>query len=106
MASPDIYWKGASGKEYGYWIHEIGTKFNNLAGNYIYANEERPGFWNPIYIGQTLNLSDRLADHEKESCIALEGATHIHTHTSSTDESVRLAEEKDLVDKWNPACNE
>ena len=105
MAEPDMYWEGASGKKYGYWIYEIGTTFKDTPGNYIYAKETKPRYWRPVYIGQTSSLSDRLADHDKEACAKRNGATHIHAHTSSDSERDRRAEENDLIDKWDPVCN-
>lgn len=106
MASPDIYWEGESGKEYGYWIHKIGTNFKDEPGNYIYAKETEPNRWRPIYIGQTESLKDRLADHEKEKCARQNGATHIHAHINGSGETGRRAEETDLIRNWAPACND
>ena len=106
MATADIQWEGASGKKYGYWIYKIGTTFKDEPGNYIYAKESSPNRWRPVYIGETGSLRDRLADHEKEDCATRNGATHIHAHTSSNDVSVRRAEESDLIEKWNPVCND
>ena len=108
MSQPDISWEGASGKKYGYWIHDFDTNWKAEPGNYIYAKETVPGSsrWTPVYIGQTKNLAERLADHEKESCAKRNGATHIQAHTLPTDESVRKAEEVDLIAKWKPVCNE
>jgi predicted GIY-YIG superfamily endonuclease len=106
MVDPDIYWKGASGERYGYWIHIIGATFEDSPGNYIYAKETRPGYWSPVYIGQTSSLADRLADHENETCAKRNGATHIHTHTSSEVDRVRISEETDLIKVWNPICNQ
>ncbi len=99
MVEPEIYWEGLSGKKYGYWIHPIGTTFINSPGNYIYSKETQPGYWQPIYIGQTNSLETRLTSHEKESCAIRHGATHIHTHTSSTNEAIRINEETDLIKK-------
>lgn len=105
MAEPDIQWEGKSGKRYGYWIHPIDTSFKDAPGNYIYAKETQPRRWRPVYIGQTSSLEDRLADHEKEACAKRNGATHLHAHTSSGTQSIRRAEESDLIDKWSPVCN-
>ena len=101
----DIRWEGASGKTYGYWIGRIGANFKNEPGNYIYAAETRPGYWRPVYIGQTSSLSERLSDHEKETCARSNGATHIHTHTAPGGELNRREEEDDLLERWNPVCN-
>jgi len=105
MTKPDIYWTGKSGHKYGYWIHPIGTEFKKVPGNYIFAKETRPSRWRPLYIGQTKNLDERLETHEMEECAERNGATHIHAHTSSSDEDVRRAEEADLITKWKPICN-
>jgi hypothetical protein len=100
-----ILWLGKSGKEYKYWISPLDVSFKDSPGNYIFAKESSPGYWSPVYIGQTNSLKDRLADHEKESCAKQNGATHIHSHTSSSEENERRAEETDLIIKWVPPCN-
>lgn len=105
MPGPDINWEGASGRTYGYWIYPIGTVFKDEPGNYIYAKETQPGYWHPLYIGQTSSLAQRLANHEKEACARTNGATHVHAHTSSADDTVRRTVESDLIGKWNPVCN-
>lgn len=103
---PTINWPGLSGKEYKHWIYPIGTSFQEVPGNYVFAKETKPGHWAPCYIGQTENLSQRLDNHEKEACAKRRGATHIHTHINSAGEAARRAEEKDLIVRWTPPCNE
>jgi hypothetical protein len=100
-----INWPGQSGTEYAYWIYPIETTFNSAPGNYIFAKETRPGYWTPLYMGQTSDLGERLSDHEKERCARRNGATHIHVHRNGT-EAARLAEERDLILRWRPLCNE
>jgi len=103
--TPTIDWPGQSGKQYRYWIFPIGTSFQEVGGNYIFAKQPSPGNWAPIYIGQTKNLAKRLENHEKESCALRNGATHIHAHTNES-EAARLAEESDLLARWATPCNE
>ena len=98
-------WSGLSGEKYKYWIHPLGTTFKALPGNYIFAKETSPDHWLPVYIGQTESLRDRLGGHEKEACAKRNGATHIHAHLNSSKQA-RLAEEKDLILKWKPPCND
>ena len=101
-----IMWSGISGKEYKYWIYPIGMSFNPVVGNYIFAKETKPNTWTPIYVGETDNLQRRLtSNHEKTPCVKRYGGTHVHTHTSSDDDTVRRNEEADIRDKWNPPCN-
>jgi len=104
MAEVPITWPGASGKEYKYWISPIDSSFKDEPGNYIFAKETSPGRWTPIYIGESESLEDRLANHDKLPCVKRHGGTHIHAHTSG-GESVRKAEESDLIAKWDPPCN-
>lgn len=104
--APRINWPGKSGRQYQYWIHPIGTTFKEEPGNYIYAKETQPNSWRPCYIGQTNNLDERLEGHEKEVCAKRQGATHIHAHTNGNGEVGRRAEEKDLILRWQPPCND
>ena len=82
------------------------TKFREVPGNYIFAKETSPGRWAARYIGQTINLNERLGDHEKEACAKRNGATHIHVHANGSGEQARKAEEKDLILNNQPTCNE
>jgi hypothetical protein len=106
MADTEIVWEGQSGKEYVYWIHRIGTYFNDEPGNYIYAREAEPGGWEALYIGHTVSLQNRLAGPEKEACTKHHGATHVHVHTNRAGEARRAVEEDDLIAKWRPVCND
>jgi hypothetical protein len=101
-----ILWPGQSGKEYRYWIYPMGSSFKEEPGNYIFAKQTQPGHWTPCYKGQSNNLSARLENHEKEHCAKRHGATHIHAHLTSGGESVRKAEERDLIIRWKPPCND
>jgi hypothetical protein len=99
-----IQWPGKSGAQYQYWIYPLGSTFNSSPGNYIYSKLTGAG-WIPLYMGQTNDLGVRLANHEKDSEARRNGATHIHAHTSG-NEAQRLAEEKDLILRWQPVCND
>ena len=105
MAEQKTIWLGASDREYEYLIYPIGTPFNDSPANYIFAKQTSGGSWTPIYIGQTNNLSDCLADHEKMPCVKRHGVTHIHAHTGSLEAMIRKEEESALVAKWDPPCN-
>ena len=106
MALRTCKWQGQSGKTYLYRIDEIGTTFRKIPANYIFAKETKPERWESVYIGQTGDLSERFDYHHKMPCIRRNGATHIHTHESSPDESVRQAEENDLIQYHHPVCND
>ena len=105
-SSGTINWPGASGESYTYHISKRGASFKAAPGNYIFAKETSPGRWTPIYIGQTENLHDRLDGHNEEPCADRNGATHIHTHLNTAGKQARLAEETDLIQRWEPPCNQ
>lgn len=100
-----IDWEGISGKKYSYGIYPIGTTFKKVPGNYVFAKETKQNTFLPIYIGETEDLSERFDNHHKMPCIKRNGATHITVHVGESSTTVRRAEEKDLIDKYNPACN-
>jgi hypothetical protein len=104
--TPTCNWPGASGRTYKYYVFPIGTRFTNeTPANYVYCAESPAHGWKPQYIGQTGNLRERLGNHEKEACAIAQGATHLHVHLSGA-EADRLVEEKDLIQHFNPCCNE
>ena len=101
-----IDWEGASGRTYTYHIYSLDTPFSPVAGNYAFAKETSPGWWRPLYFGQTDDLKDRITStHHKWACAKRNGMTHIHAH-QNPNQSARLDEEQDLIAKWAPVCND
>lgn len=98
-------WTGVSGEQYKYWIHEIGSSFKGEAGNYIFAKLNSAGRWEAVYIGETGNLSERFDNHHAMPCIKRNQATHIHAHLTPGGRNIRLAEESDLRENYDPPCN-
>lgn len=103
--APTIIWDGKSGNNYKYWIHVIEVEFKASPGNYVFAKKTLDGRFRPIYVGETGDLSERFDNHHKMGCIKNAGATHICVHTSGNDDTVRRAEEADIIEKWQPSCN-
>jgi excinuclease UvrABC nuclease subunit len=103
--TPTCNWPGKSGNSYTHYVYPIGTKFADKPGNYVFCKKNAAGNWTPQYIGQAKNLNERLGTHEKEACAIARGATHIHAHLNAL-KADRLAEEKDLIQNFNPPCNE
>lgn len=101
-----VNWPGQSGKEYPYQVYPLETSFQPVPGNYIYAKQSEDGFWVPLYIAQTRNLSQRLEDSEKQGHAMQNGATHILVHISNEGQAARCSEEHDLILRWQPPCND
>ena len=104
--SPFINWPGQSGKEYQYEIHPIEAAFKALPGNFIYAKQSEDGGWVPLYIAQTRDLHQRLEGHVSLDDAVANGATHIHVHYCATGQAARCTEERDLIQRWQPVCND
>ena len=104
--SPFLNWPGQSGKEYQYEILPIDTAFKPLPGNFIYAKQSEDGSWVPVYIAQTRDLHQRLEGHVSLDDAIANGATHIHVHYCTVGQAARCTEERDLVLRWQPVCND
>jgi len=104
--SVSVRWCGQSGNEYQYEIHPIDTAFRPLPGNYIYAKQSEDGSWIPIYIAQTRDLHQRLEGHVTLVDAMSNGATHVHVHYSTAGQGARCTEERDLILRWQPVCND
>jgi hypothetical protein len=104
--SASINWAGESGKEYQYEVYPINTSFQALPGIYIYARQAEDGSWIPVYIAQTRDLHQRLEGHVRVANAVENGATHIHAHYCSSGQAARCSEERDLILRWQPVCNE
>ncbi len=93
---------------YGFGVYTLDSGFNNIGAVYIFTERtEKSGggdSYKSLYIGETAELGDRLANHEKLPCVTRYGATHICIHPDKHALS-RLRKEKDLLDSHNPPCN-
>jgi hypothetical protein len=101
-----INWPGQSGKSYQYEVYPFDSAFQPLPGNYIYARQAEDGSWFPIYIAQTRDLHQRLEGHVRLDDAIANGATHLHAHYCSSGQAARCTEERDLILRWQPVCND
>ena len=104
--SAPVQWPGQSGKSYPYVVYPIDADFRPLPGNFIFAGQDGAGNWVPIYIAQTRDLHQRLEGHVRVNDAVQNGATHLHAHYCSAGQASRCSEERDLVLRWQPVCNE
>jgi predicted GIY-YIG superfamily endonuclease len=100
--------KGASGEKYSFNVYSLDTEFNNIGAVYIFTKrttEQDKGSHTFLYIGQTSELGDRIAQHEKWPCVRKYDANCICAHADE-DEDSRLAKEADLLKANKPSCND
>jgi hypothetical protein len=102
-----IDFTGKSGAAYKYWSLDNPTADGIIAaaGNYAFVQQLQNGNFMPLYFGVAEDLKARVPGHERwDEAIKL-GATHIMAHTTPAGEEARLAEERDLIQYWNPPLN-
>ena len=100
---------GASGRKYKFIVYSVETPFNNIEAVYTFtkrtADKDGRGTHKFLYIGETGELGDRIANHEKWSCVQQRGVNCICVHEDS-DKSSRLRKEDDLLQGNNTPCND
>ncbi len=106
MSDLGIYlWTGQSGQKYRYTVYMFGTVFGPGPANYIFARESRPGHYQPLYVGQTDDLSEPFDDALARECLKQNRVTHIHVRHTDSREELRRAERSDLISIAKPPCN-
>ncbi|WP_140977601.1 hypothetical protein [Bradyrhizobium guangdongense] len=103
-----IDWPGLSGKLYRYWFlanPRSPSAIKSEAGNYAFVKRLPTGLYVPLYFGIADDLSARIPFHERWTDAMRAGATDVMTHTTPNGASAREAEERDLIQRWNPPLN-
>jgi hypothetical protein len=98
---------GQSGAAYRYWFLSDTTVQSIKAegGNYAFVERLANGNYVPLYFGQADDLRARIPGHERLPDAVRAGATYVMAHTTPAGEQARLAEERDLIQRWNPTLN-
>jgi hypothetical protein len=105
MSAEYLDWPGQSGSPYRYFFTNIGNCFA-VAANYAFVKRLPNGNFVPLYFGETGDLKVRdMPNHEKLAAANRLGATHFMTHKASDSQDIRRAEERDLIQRWNPPLN-
>ena len=106
MSDLGIYlWTGQSGQKYRYTVYMFGTAFGPGPANYVFAREIGPGQYQPLYVGQTDDLSEPFDDAIALDCLKQNRVTHIHVRHADSREEIRRAERSDLISIVDPPCN-
>ncbi len=99
-------WEGKSGQKYRYSVFMFGTKFGPGPANFVLAHELRAGRFSAVYFGQTDDLSEPFSESVALECIKQNRVTHVHVKLTNAGEEIRRAERSDLIEQWNPPCNQ
>ncbi len=105
----EVTFTGKSKTTYMFTAYSWDTEFKAIGGVYSITKRTVKSAGRAshkyIYIGQTEDLSERFDDHHKASCFSKESANCICARTES-DKDTRLAIESDLIENYDPPCNE
>lgn len=102
-----VDWTGKSGTTYKYWslTNITAAGIQAMEGNYVFARRLPNGNLVPLYFGEAGDLQARIPNHERWLQAFHLGATHVMAHSTPAGERARRAEERDLVQYWNPPLN-
>ena len=89
---------------YDFKAYSPKTRWKAVGAVYIFAKPTSDGGWRAVYVGQTKDMNDRMQDHSDWTAASRLGATAIHARTVS-DEPMRKALEKVMIDAWKPPLN-
>jgi hypothetical protein len=91
--------QGRSGRTYTFNEYPVGTEFKPIGGVYMFLKDR-----DPIYVGQTGDLSERFEDHHKAASIRRRGANRVCV-LAERSEAQRLAIEGDILANYNWPAN-
>lgn len=101
--------KGASGRVYAFKVYALGTHFRKLSGVYVITNRSNTADGGhrhqPLYVGQTEDLSQPLGGHRKAEVFLEHGANCVCLLSDASEDS-RIAKERDLIAAFQPMCND
>jgi hypothetical protein len=104
-----LNFKGESGSNYTFDVCTFDTIFPNASGVYVFAklrfNDQVLEHITPLYIGESSDIGDRIANHEKWPCVEKHGCTHICVMMLSGQRSREKAE-TDLRHNYDTPCND
>jgi len=81
------------------------TTWSKVAGLYIFTYHSDTTHWEPLYVGQAEDFSDRIPRHEKWNSAVQLGATHVHALAVPL-EANREKWEKMLIHHLQPPLNQ
>ena len=101
--------KGASGAKYEFTAYSDDTDFNAIGAVYVITSrsQKNDGSYSHlrIYVGETGDLSTRFDNHHQQDCFDKNKTNCICVYVEE-NEVTRLAIESDLLDKYDPPCNQ
>jgi len=93
-------WSGQSGETYTYEVFEWPARLTPGPGNYVLATHDDAGAWQPLFVGESPDLSAVDAEDRLQSGARRSRATHIHVRPNFNPAASRKREVNDLCARW------
>ena len=103
-AEDKVTLKGQSGAQYEFEVYQWGTLLELTGGVYLVLRKLPAGNYSILYIGQTVDLSERFDNHQQAACFTRNGRTHVAVRVENSKEK-RLATETDLIRNYQTSCS-
>jgi hypothetical protein len=104
----NIVFAGGSGTSYDFRVYVWETKFKAVPGVYVVAARTiepgQPPQYEPLFVGQTADLSAALRDHPRDECFQMYYGNVIGV-LKENDDARRTSIVSDLLDGLAPPCN-
>ncbi len=104
----DVTFNGKSGARYSFNVYSLDTEFESIGAVYAFTKrtvKKDQGSHGLLYIGETEDLSERIPNHEKWPCVSQHDGNCICVHRDN-DKDSRLEKETDLIQNYEPPCND
>lgn len=98
-----VKFAGASGKAYDFEAYPWNSTWNSVAVVYVVLRQEGTRL-QVLYVGETSDLKQRMANHHRQACFDRHGKTHLAV-VMETSPNRRTAIETDLMNSYSPPCN-
>ncbi len=97
--------KGASGADYSYSAFAMDEGWNQVPGNYAFAEYTDTGNWLVFYLGETTDLRQAITGHTLWDRARTLGCNHVLAHANDDGDQARKTELRDLVEAFWPPLN-
>ncbi|RKT37855.1 GIY-YIG nuclease family protein [Thiocapsa rosea] len=104
VQQPTLTIPGASRTQYPFTLFPWGTAFRRFGAVYVVLRRQHDGRYQLLYVGQTMDMSERFLAHHKLACFQRYGQTHIGVFAEPSEARQR-AIERDLIAAHQPPCN-
>jgi hypothetical protein len=105
FARPQAYWPASAGTRYRFDCFSPDTPWVRLPAVYVLAKTVAHGEWVPLFVGETENLREAMADLAVQDAAERQGMDTVHVHFFTGPAQQRAALARALVKSLGPPLN-